>query len=165
MTVTLRVLCLVSLMCLASACTPVAEGAQKTAQGLGEARDDVADSVRELFIYNPKPKTPQPSTTRYCYKFASDIVCYDNPQASLTAKLVGVQGPEGARVIAQPVPYEAAVSSYTPVYAVPVESLPGAPLDTSGPVGSSNSSVQIQSRDLGAAPAPFNSGPSATAKP
>lgn len=165
MTVNLRVLCLISLMCLISACTPMAEGAQKTAQGLGEARDDVADSFRELFTYNPKPKTPQPSSTRYCYKFASDIVCYDTPQESLTAKLIGVQGPEGARVIAQPAPYEAAVSAYTPVYAAPVESLPGAPLDTSGPVGASNSSAQIQSRDLGAASAPFNSGPSVAAKP
>ena len=134
-----------------AACTPAAEGVQHSAQSLGEARDDIADSFTELFTYNPKPKTPLLSTTRYCYKFASDVVCYDQPQPYMTSRIMGVQGGEGARIVSYPTVYDATASYVTPIAVDPVP-LPGSPMDTSGPVVVT-APTQIESHDL--SPAPF----------
>lgn len=127
------------------ACTPMAEGLQDGSQTIGEAKDDISVTMRNLFTYNPRPRTPQPSSTRYCYRFASDIVCYDTPQPQITSPLVGVQGAEGARVITHAAPYQPRTAYVTPAYSQP---MPGAPLDISGPVASSGPGSQIQSQNL-----------------
>jgi len=133
---------------LLAACTPAAEGVQNASQQLGEAKDDINVTMRELFTYKPRPRTPQPSSERYCYQFASDIVCYDAPQPQLRSKLVGVQGSEGARIISQPAPAE----MVTPVYSYPTSAMvPGSPMDTSGTVASTTDpSMRIESHPLAA---------------
>lgn len=127
------------------ACTPMAEGVQDSAQTVGEAKDDISVTMRNLFTYNPRPRTPQPASTRYCYRFASDIVCYDTPQPQINSPLVGVQGAEGARVITQPAPSQPMAAYTAPVYAQP---MPGAPMDISTPVAGGASGSQIQSQNL-----------------
>jgi hypothetical protein len=156
----IRQICLASTLLL-SACTPAAEGVQNASQTVGETRDDVKATMKELFTYNPRPRTPQPANTRYCYHFASDIVCYNDPQPQLTSKLVGVQGAEGARMISQPAPSDPTMAAYTPVQEIPVQPLPGAPMDTSGPVPATDSSMRIETHNIGA---PFQSKESAYVK-
>ena len=140
---------------VASACTPVARGAQDSANSASRARDDIVVAFDNLFTYHAQDKYMQPASERYCYRFASDVVCYDQPQPHMTSKLVGVQGGEGARVIVQAPPASVAAPVAS---AFPAPPPPGAPLDTARPIAESGSVEAVESRDL---PAPFQSKESA----
>ena len=148
-------LCLLAL----AACTNAAETSNATAESLNAWKNDTGNAWSQLFTYNPKPRTPQPASTRYCYQFASDIVCYDNPQPHLTAKLVGVQGGEGPRIIVYQTPQPAGYMQSTPAPLFPSDPVVAAPMDISQPVmpptGATLGTVNgktIQARDI---PAPF----------
>lgn len=141
-------------MLLLTACSQVAEGNKAAAQSLTRWKNDTGKTWSNLFTYNPAPTEPKPASTRYCYQYASDIVCYDNPQPHLTAKLVGVQGGEGPRMIVHQAAPDAV---YNPVSAAPMfPSDIAAPMDTAPPVAPTSTNIvngkDIQSRDL---PAPF----------
>ena len=146
---------LIAMIFVVSACTPVAHGTQASAHSAARARDDIALAFNDLFTYNAPERYTPPASERYCYRFASDVVCYDQPQPHMRSKLVGVQGGEGARVIVQapPASVTAPVAS-----AFPPAPPPGAPLDTARPIAESGSVEAVESRDL---PAPFQSKESA----
>ena len=87
-----------------SSCTRIATASHEASQSLNRFKNDTDEAWGGLFTYNPPNLTPQPASTRFCYKFSSDIVCYDNPQPQLTSPLIGVQGEEGARAIMHAAP-------------------------------------------------------------
>lgn len=111
------------LMIALAGCTPLVEGAKHSAKTLEQARDETAASWTQLFIYNPKPDVPQAPSTRFCYQFQTDIVCYDAPQPQLTAKLVGAQNAQGSMVIEQTSAYDYNASSSAPVATVAATSI------------------------------------------
>lgn len=159
------------LMMGAAGCTPLVEGAKHSAKTLEQARDETAASWTRLLTYNPEPNVPQAPSTRFCYQFQADIVCYDAPQPQLTAKLVGAQNAQGSMIIQQTSSYDYSAGSAAPVATVAATSIP-APY----PVGietqnlssvnranenggvQSSSSQRIESHDLmtGSAAAPFH---------
>lgn len=79
-----------SLLALA-ACTPAAESAQQAGVTVRSSMQDNAAAWRNLFEYSPEDKRPALPQTRYCYQMQADIVCFDSPQANMTAKLAGYQ--------------------------------------------------------------------------
>lgn len=76
---------------LLAACTGMVESTEKAKNGLRAGIYNSAEKVQEMTRYNPPSKDPQAPQTGYCYKTASDIVCYDSPQSNLTSKLAGAQ--------------------------------------------------------------------------
>ncbi len=74
-----------------SACTPSAESAQQAGVTTRSAMQDNQTAWRGLFNYSPKDRRPLLPQTRYCYQTQADIVCYDNPQPNMTAKMTGYQ--------------------------------------------------------------------------
>ncbi|MBA4274863.1 MAG: hypothetical protein C0436_04340 [Alphaproteobacteria bacterium] len=142
------------MMLLLTACSQVAEGNKAAAQSLTRWKNDTGKTWSNLFTYNPAPTEPKPASTRYCYQYASDIVCYDNPQPQLTAKLVGVQGGEGPRMIVHQAAPDAGYSQVTAAPMFPSDvtaSMDTAPIAMQAPSNVLNGK-DIQSRDL---PAPF----------
>ncbi len=136
---------------LLGACTPIAETNDAVAQSLTSFKNDTGGAWKNLFTYNPKPKTPQPAATRYCYQFSGDIVCYDSPQPHTTAKLVGVQGSEGPRMIVYQTNNDMALGydATAPAVSAPVPSQ--LPMDTGQPFTASSGAVNgkvIQSQDI-----------------
>lgn len=145
--------------CLAlAACSNLEEANYTASTSLNNFKNDTGSAWKDLFTYNSKPRTPQPSSTRYCYQFASDIVCYDNPQPDITSRLVGVQGGEGARMIVyQP----AAATGYTQAPSAAMFPEPARPLNTgepfapaSAPAGGVVNGKTIQAKELPAPTAP-----------
>ncbi len=133
------------------ACSNLEEANHAATTSLNNFKNDTGGAWRDLFSYNAKPRTPQPASTRYCYQFASDIVCYDSPQPQLTARLVGVQGGEGARMI---VYQQSDVSYGTAAPAIIAPESVSSPMPTGAPFGQPTAPVGgniIQSKDL---PAP-----------
>lgn len=122
-----RLMCTASLLSMivisATGCTPLVEGAKHTAKTLEQARDETAESWTRLFTYHPTPTVEQPPSTRFCYQFQTDIVCYDAPQPQLTAKLVGAQNAQGSLLIQQSNAYD-----YSAGLAAPVTSVAAAPI-------------------------------------
>lgn len=79
-----------------AACTPVAETADRAAGASKRAVYDTKKSWSDLFSYSPKSTTPQMPQTRYCYAMQADTLCYDSPQAGMSARMTGYQ--DGANV-------------------------------------------------------------------
>ncbi len=51
------------------------------------------EKVKEYFTYTPTPKRqPPPLPQRYCYKFLTDILCYNQPYPPAESRLAGWQG-------------------------------------------------------------------------
>lgn len=126
-------LCAVAAMFALSACNQVAESADYAADSSKKVIYDTKRSWTDLFTYNPKKPTAQLPQTRYCYQTQADIVCYDSPQANMTAKLAGYQ--DGANISwFQPgggslgVSGGSATAAYNteelPVGVVPIEAMP-----------------------------------------
>jgi hypothetical protein len=101
---TYRTIGLIIALLLTASCTRIANSSREAAGSLNRFKNDTDEAWAGLFTYNPPNRIPQPSSTRFCYKFSSDIVCYDNPQPQLTSPLIGVQGEEGARAVLHAAP-------------------------------------------------------------
>ncbi|MBX9726920.1 MAG: hypothetical protein K2X09_06610 [Rickettsiales bacterium] len=84
-------LALVSLVM--SGCDKLVDGSRAAESITRNAFDDSVSTWSDLFTYHPRQPDSLPQT-RYCYQLQSDIVCYDNQQTTLTAKLVGYQDGE-----------------------------------------------------------------------
>ncbi len=123
-------------------CTPLVEGAKHSANTLTQARDETAASWTQLFTYNPKPDVPQAPSTRFCYQFQTDIVCYDAPQPQLTAKLVGAQNAQGYMVIQQTSAYD-----YNAGLSAPVPTVAATPIAAPYPVSITSQSQSSIHRD------------------
>jgi hypothetical protein len=159
--IVLSSVCLMTALLMSAGCTPLVEGTKKSANSLKKAGDETAATWRRLLYYDPPPTDPQPADTRYCYRYSSDIVCYDTPQPHLTSKIVGVQGPEGVRSVR----YSEAAIPISTTYSAPV-----APVNTVPAPG------DVNSKDIGApistapplakvpAAGPFHSGESPYSK-
>lgn len=111
---------------LITACSNVAESNKAAAQSLTRWKNDTGKAWTNLFNYNPDPQTPKLASTRYCYQFASDVVCYDNPQPQLTSRIVGVQGGEGPRMVVHqpPQPSRFKQASAQPLFPSDVNATP-----------------------------------------
>ncbi len=146
---------LLTLLVVLSACTNLAETNKAVAQSASRWKNDTGKAWSGLFTYNPEPQTPKLASTRYCYQFSSDIVCYDSPQPNLTSRIVGVQGSEGPRMVMyQP----SSAPEYTQAEAAPLfpsdvnlpnptpETANAAPFATSS--GTATSGKIIQSQDI-----------------
>lgn len=94
-----RTILFVMLPLLMQACGRLEEANYQAATSFNTWKNDTGRAWGDLFTYSPRSRAPQAAATRYCYQFASDIVCYDAPQPQLTAPLVGVQGSEGPRMV------------------------------------------------------------------
>lgn len=133
------------------ACNNLEEANYQATQSLNAFKDDTGSAWKDLFTYKPKSRAPQAAATRYCYQFMSDIVCYDSPQPQLTARLVGVQGSEGQRMIVYQTPQMQAYQTAEPAPLFPepltetsqVSSVQASPFAPSGTSGKT-----VQSKDL-----------------
>jgi hypothetical protein len=88
-----KIMALVLASWMLSGCDKLADGSRAAESVTRNAFEDTKSTWADLFTYHP----PQPDAlpqTRYCYQLQSDIVCYDNQQTNLTAKLVGYQDGE-----------------------------------------------------------------------
>lgn len=72
------------------ACTPFVDGVKTASRASQRNAHSAGIKWGELFTYNPPPSEPQLPQTRFCYKMASDVVCYDSPQP-ITSPLTGYQ--------------------------------------------------------------------------
>jgi hypothetical protein len=108
-----------SALFLASACDALVDRSHASASITHKAFSDATSVWTDVFTYHP-PAPPQLAQTRYCYKMASDIVCYDSVQPTLTAKLVGYQDGEKMSWI-QPGGGSLGVSGGNPVALQPVQ--------------------------------------------
>ena len=74
-------------------CDKLVDGSRAAESITRNALDDSVSVWADLFTYHPRQPDSLPQT-RYCYQLQSDIVCYDNQQTNLTAKMVGYQDGE-----------------------------------------------------------------------
>lgn len=152
---------LTTVLLMVSACNNLEEANYQAADSLTQFKNDTGGAWRDLFRYNPKPRTPQQASTRYCYQFSGDVVCYDNPQPQVTSRLVGVQGAEGQRMIV----YQ---SADTPVYGMgepaPLFPQPAGPIPSASGAAASSGGDIVQSKDLPAPAAPAAPFASSTAE-
>lgn len=146
---------------LIAACSNVAESNKAAAQSLTRWKNDTGKAWTNLFSYNPEPQTPKLASTRYCYQFASDVVCYDNPQPHLTSRIVGVQGGEGPRMVVHqpPRPSRFYQSSAQPLFPSDVNAT-SQPVLASPNVTNTNSVAMPSSSPFAAAKLPPKPGPS-----
>lgn len=73
-----------------AACQPIANTSDRAMDAGKRVATDTQRKWDGLFTYTP-PKSGQLPQTRYCYQMQSDVVCYDSPQTTTTAKLIGYQ--------------------------------------------------------------------------
>lgn len=78
-------------MVMLAGCTGIVESTEKAKNSVRGGIYHTAGKVQELTKYDPGPTEPQAPQTGFCYKMASDIVCYSQPQPGMTSKLVGAQ--------------------------------------------------------------------------
>ena len=86
-------------VCMLAACTEVGEGIQKIGEGAKNLGRDTRNAWEDVLTYK-RPADRQAPQRRFCYQFASDIVCYAEEQPNMTAKLVGIQEGSCGRIIA-----------------------------------------------------------------
>ena len=77
---------------MASACADITQNSQRAMYDIRGNIYSSAAKVQKWTEYAPPPSTPQAPQTRYCYYAMADVICYMEPQAHLSNKLVGVQG-------------------------------------------------------------------------
>lgn len=101
-----------------AACTPINNSIDKAQDSVTKGAHRTSDRVYDWFQYKPEEKRPQPAQTRYCYKTASDVMCYDQPLSGPNQPpLLGVQGDGASR----------SDVGYTPVEPAPAPSVSAAP--------------------------------------
>lgn len=76
------------------ACDPINDTSTRAASSSKQVIHNAKESWKDLFTYHPRVVPNSMPQTRYCYRMQTDIVCYDSPQAGITAPLVGYQDGE-----------------------------------------------------------------------
>ena len=112
-------LSLIAVVLVLTGCDALVDRSHVSASITNRAISDATSVWTDVFTYHP-PAAPQAPQTRYCYKMASDIVCYDSVQPHLTTKLFGYQDGDQMSWI-QPGGGSLGVSGGNPVALQPVE--------------------------------------------
>lgn len=86
----LNLIAYLSISILISSCDYVVDRSRASAAITERTYNQARGFWSDVFSYHPA-QPPQLPQTRYCYRMASDIVCYDSVQPALTAKLFGYQ--------------------------------------------------------------------------
>jgi hypothetical protein len=122
---------------LLSACQNIYDGTRGAGRGIGENYVKTSNRIGEWFkVDDRRDDAPYPQNPRYCYRTASDVLCYNQPLQGQEERLVGWQGGIGMVAEETVTPAEtyyydqsAPTEPVTVQLPPPVESMPLQPIE------------------------------------